>query len=312
MGVVERHPNADVLIENDKIVAVGKHLESEVAEIIDVSGKVIVPGFVDPHTHLVWSGSREHELEWKLQGRTYQEILANGGGILRTVKETQNSKEEELQQESLIRFKNAIRSGSTTIEIKSGYGLEEETELKQLRVANWLGNLGLAETVVTFMGAHALPEGEDRRSYISFVCSMLPEIRELADFCDNIRSDLGGQVPKILESLEKHVINLAADIAMKIVADLPIDKTMVERVVKDALAKAEKEAEIVVLLHPEDLDLLTQGDSELLDESHGAGEVLFKASSEVTRGGCLLDTHYGIVDARRETKADLLKQAVTV
>ena len=184
MGVVERHPNADVLIENDKIVAVGKNLESEVAEIIDVSGKVIVPGFVDPHTHLVWSGSREHELEWKLQGRTYQEILANGGGILRTVKETRNSKEEELQQESLIRFKNAIRSGSTTIEIKSGYGLEEETELKQLRVANWLGNLGLAETVVTFMGAHALPEGADRRSYISFVCSMLSEIRELADFCD--------------------------------------------------------------------------------------------------------------------------------
>ena len=135
--------------------------------------------------------------------------------------------------------------------------------------------------------------------------------KELADFCDNIRSDLGGQVPKILESLEKHVINLAADIAMKIVADLPIDKTMVERVVKDALAKAEKEAEIVVLLHPEDLDLLTQGDSELLDDSHGAGKVLFKASSEVTRGGCLLDTHYGIVDARRETKADLLKQAVT-
>ena len=136
--------------------------------------------------------------------------------------------------------------------------------------------------------------------------------KELADFCDNIRSDLGGQVPKILESLEKHVINLAADIAMKIVADLPIDKTMVERVVKDALAKAEKEAEIVVLLHPEDLDLLTQGDSELLDESHGAGKVLFKESSEVTRGGCLLDTHYGIVDARRETKVDLLKQAVTV
>ena len=136
MGVVERHPNADVLIENDKIVAVGKNLESEVAEIIDVSGKVIVPGFVDPHTHLVWSGSREHELEWKLQGRTYQEILANGGGILRTVKETRNSKEEELQQESLIRFKNAIRSGSTTIEIKSGYWLEEEIFFDQNNIDN--------------------------------------------------------------------------------------------------------------------------------------------------------------------------------
>ena len=135
--------------------------------------------------------------------------------------------------------------------------------------------------------------------------------KELAAFCDNIRSELGGQVPKILESLEKHVINLAADIAMKIVADLPIDKTMVESVVKDALAKAEKDAEIVVHLHPHDLELLTQGNSELLEESPAAGKVLFKASSEVTRGGCLLDTHYGIVDARRETKADLLKQAVT-
>ena len=184
MGVVERHSNTDVLIENDKIVAIGKNLESEVAEIIDVSGKVIVPGFVDPHTHLVWSGSREHELEWKLQGRTYQEIFADGGGILRTVKETRNSEEEELQQESLIRFKNAVKSGSTTIEIKSGYGLEEETELKQLRVANWLGSLGLAETAVTFMGAHAIPEGTDRSSYVSFVCDLLPEIRNLADFCD--------------------------------------------------------------------------------------------------------------------------------
>lgn len=135
--------------------------------------------------------------------------------------------------------------------------------------------------------------------------------KELADFCENIRSDLGNQVPKILESLEKHVINLAADIATKIVADLPIDKTLVESVVKDALTKAEKDAEIVVLLHPEDLKLLTQGDSEFLKDSQGGNKVLFKPSSDVTRGGCLLDTHYGLVDARRETKAKLLKKAVT-
>jgi flagellar assembly protein FliH len=136
--------------------------------------------------------------------------------------------------------------------------------------------------------------------------------KELADFCENIRNDLGTQVPKMLESLEKHVINLAADIATKIVADLPIDKTLVESVVKDALAKAEKDAKIVVLLHPDDLDLLTQGDSELLDDTQGTDKVLFKPSSDVTRGGCLLDTHYGLVDARRETKAKLLKQAVMV
>ena len=184
MGEIERHSNTDILVNEDKIVKLGKNLTSDDAEVIDVSGKVIVPGFVDPHTHLVWSGSREHELEWKLKGRTYQEILANGGGILRTVKETRKSEEEELQQESLIRFNNAIRHGSTTIEIKSGYGLEKETELKQLKVANWLGSLGLADTVVTFMGAHALPEGADRRSYLLDVIDMLSDIRELADYCD--------------------------------------------------------------------------------------------------------------------------------
>ena len=184
MGKIERHSNTDILVNEDKIVKLGKNLTSDDAEVIDVSGKVVVPGFVDPHTHLVWSGSREHELEWKLKGRTYQEILANGGGILRTVKETRKSEEEELQQESLIRFNNAIRHGSTTIEIKSGYGLEKETELKQLKVANWLGSLGLADTVVTFMGAHALPEGADRRSYLLDVIDMLSDIRELADYCD--------------------------------------------------------------------------------------------------------------------------------
>ena len=184
MDKIERHPNTDILIDGDKIVDIGKNLSSDGADVIDVSGKVIMPGFVDPHTHLVWSGSREHELEWKLKGRTYQEILAAGGGILRTVKETRKSDEEQLQQESLIRFKNAIKHGSTTIEIKSGYGLEKETEIKQLKVANWLGSLGLAETVITFMGAHAIPEGIDRRSYILEVIDMLSDVRELADFCD--------------------------------------------------------------------------------------------------------------------------------
>ena len=184
MGRVKIYPNADVLIEDDKIVAVGSNLESPSAEVVDVTGKVILPGFVDPHTHLVWSGSREHELEWKLQGRSYQEILADGGGILRTVKETRNSEEEELQQESLIRFRSAVKHGSTTVEIKSGYGLEKETELKQLRVANWLGSLGLAETITTFMGAHAVPEGADRRYFVSDVISQLQDVRDLADFCD--------------------------------------------------------------------------------------------------------------------------------
>ena len=211
MDKIERHPKTDILIDGDKIVDIGKNLESDGADIIDVSGKVIMPGFVDPHTHLVWSGSREHELEWKLKGRTYQEILADGGGILRTVKETRKSNEEELQQESLIRFKNAIKHGSTTIEIKSGYGLEKETELKQLKVANWLGSLGLAETVITFMGAHAIPERIDRRSYILEVIDMLSDVRELADFCDVFCEDGAFTVDesrKVLEAAMQHGFGL--------------------------------------------------------------------------------------------------------
>ena len=184
MSQVVRHPHADVLIDGNQIVEVGQNLDPSNSKVIDVSGKVIVPGFVDPHTHLVWSGSREHELEWKLEGRTYQEILADGGGILRTVGETRKASKEDLQSESLIRLKNAVRHGTTTIEIKSGYGLEKETEIKQLEVANWLGTLGLAETVVTYMGAHAIPEDMDRYTYVASVSENLEELRNLAEFCD--------------------------------------------------------------------------------------------------------------------------------
>ena len=132
-----------------------------------------------------------------------------------------------------------------------------------------------------------------------------------ADCFKNMQDDLGGQVPRMLQSLEKHVINLAADIAMKIVAGTPVDKSMVETVVKDALAKAEKDTDVVVLLNEADLELLSQADSELLQRTHGSSEVVFKASPEVSRGGCLLETRYGTVDARIETKADVLKKAVT-
>ena len=184
MGQVVRHSHADVLIDGNQIVEVGQNLDPSNSKVIDVSGKVIVPGFVDPHTHLVWSGSREHELEWKLEGRTYQEILADGGGILRTVGETRKASKEDLQSESLIRLKNAVRHGTTTIEIKSGYGLEKETEIKQLEVANWLGTLGLAETVVTYMGAHAIPDDMDRYTYVASVSENLEELRKLAEFCD--------------------------------------------------------------------------------------------------------------------------------
>ena len=184
MGRIELHTRSDVAIRNGRIVEVGRKLDYPDAETIDARGKVVVPGFVDPHTHLVWAGSREHELEWKLQGRSYQDILADGGGILRTVRETRAADEEELREQSLKRLRNATRTGTTTIEVKSGYGLQREEELKQLRVARWLGEQGLAEVVSTFMGAHALPDDTSRAEYLEQLEQMLPDAAELAEYCD--------------------------------------------------------------------------------------------------------------------------------
>ena len=211
MGVVERRANTDVLIEGDKIIKVAKNIEAPSAKIIDARGKVIVPGFVDPHTHLVWAGSREHELEWKLKGKSYQEILADGGGILRTVKETRSISEDELKKQTLKRFKKAIECGTTTIEIKSGYGLEEDTELKQLRVANWLKSLNLADIVVTFMGAHAFPEDLNKFEYISEVVRMLPLVKDLAEYCDVFCEDGAFTVEE-----SREILNVAKSLGFKL------------------------------------------------------------------------------------------------
>lgn len=211
MGVVERRANTDILIEGDKIIKVAKHIEAPGAEVIDVTGKVVVPGFVDPHTHLVWAGSREHELEWKLKGKSYQEILADGGGILRTVRETRAVHESELREQTLKRFKKAVQFGTTTIEIKSGYGLDEDTELKQLRVANWLKSLNLADTVVTFMGAHAFPEGLSKVEYVSEVIRILPLVKDLAEYCDVFCEEGAFTVDE-----SKEILNAAKSLGFKL------------------------------------------------------------------------------------------------
>ena len=176
---------ADIAIVDDIIVAVGRDLNYPDAAVLDASEMVVVPGFVDSHTHIVFAGSREHELIWKLEGKSYQDILAEGGGIMRTVNETRAASEDELKKQSLQRFRQAVKHGTTTIEIKSGYGLELDTEIRQLRVAKWLGEQGLAEVVSTFMGAHAFPPNVDRTQYISTIIDeMLPAVQELAEYCD--------------------------------------------------------------------------------------------------------------------------------
>ncbi|MGM0860592.1 MAG: imidazolonepropionase [Bacillota bacterium] len=183
--------DAVVGIDNQKIVFAGKkgaEAEYAAADIIDCGGRLVTPGLVDPHTHLVFGGSREKELNLKIQGMSYLDILAQGGGILSTVKHTREASEEGLLQKGHFHLKRMLSYGTTTAEVKSGYGLEKETEFKQLRVAKKLHESQPIDLVSTFMGAHAIPP-EDKDSpdeFLDRMLELLPEIKEkeLAAFAD--------------------------------------------------------------------------------------------------------------------------------
>lgn len=185
LGMVE---NGYVLVEKGRIVEVGKmrKVEWQMLEI-DCQGCVVLPGFVDPHTHLVFGGWRADEFETRLKGKSYKEIAEAGGGIISTVRATRQSSEEELYHRSLKLLKEMISWGTTTVEIKSGYGLSCEDELKILRVAQRLGESGLVTVVPTFLGAHSVPEDVAKADYIAAVISnMIPRVAAegLAKFCD--------------------------------------------------------------------------------------------------------------------------------
>jgi imidazolonepropionase len=158
-------------------------------DTIDASGKSVLPGFVDSHTHLVFGGYRADEYAWRLKGDSYMDILQRGGGILSTVAATRGASREELTQAGLKRLDSMLAFGVTTVEGKSGYGLDRATEIKQLEVMADLDRLHPLDVVPTFMGAHAvLPEHKGREdAYIDFLLrEVVPEVasRRLAEFCD--------------------------------------------------------------------------------------------------------------------------------
>ena len=177
-----------------KITHVGKSTEIEKlcdgeTEVIDARGGVVLPGFVDAHTHLVFAGNRLDDFEARARGETYEQIAKRGGGIQTTVRATRAASEDELCALAKKRASWFLQNGTTTVEAKSGYGLTLEDELKILRVIQRIGKETPLETVPTFLGAHAVPAEfrEDRAGYISLIIEeMLPRIarEKLAKYCD--------------------------------------------------------------------------------------------------------------------------------
>jgi imidazolonepropionase len=165
----------------------------------------VLPGFVDPHTHLVFAGDRSEEFDRRLRGEPYEQILEGGGGILSTVAETRAASERELFDEAAARVWRMMANGTTTVEVKSGYGLDTETELRMLCVANRLDEMLPMDVVPTFLGAHVLPleSRADRDAYVELVCgSMLDACAPLARFCDVFCDDAAFSVAEARRILE--------------------------------------------------------------------------------------------------------------
>jgi imidazolonepropionase len=205
-----------VIVDAGKSDSVLKEHDATGVEKIDASGKVVMPGLVDPHTHLVYAGSREFELELKAKGKGYLDILLAGGGIYRTVKETRAASKEELFEQSARRLESMLAHGSTTIEAKSGYGLDKDVELRILETVKALDEKYPVSLVPTFLGAHVLaPEFRDRPDdYIDFIITdVLPEVsrRKLAEFCD-VFCEKGVFTPQ----QSKKVLLAAKDLGMKL------------------------------------------------------------------------------------------------
>jgi len=182
-----------VAISNEGIEYVGKTDEvikkveiTPKTEIIDATGKLVMPGFVDPHTHLVFAGTRETEFELRLKGLSYEEIAKRGGGIKNTVRATREASEQELLALAKIRLDRILEWGTTTVEIKSGYGLDFENEMKLLRVIHELNRIHPMEIASTFLGAHEVPEEQSKAEYINLIKGMIVEVSKmsLAEFCD--------------------------------------------------------------------------------------------------------------------------------
>jgi len=216
LGLIE---NGAVLVRDEKIVAVGPSGELRAAypgePTLDAAGCVLLPGFVDPHTHLIWGGDRAREFEMRLEGAKYLDILAAGGGIISTVRQTRTASMEALIAQARPRLLRMFAHGTTTVEAKTGYGLQTATELRLLKALLALDDEGPVDIAITFLGAHAIaPEyKDDPQGYTDLICcTMLPLVQQwwqthaprlplpfVDIFCENKAFDLA-QSRQVLEA----------------------------------------------------------------------------------------------------------------
>ena len=183
---------AVILVVDGKIMEISGEEKAESlkksynAISIDAKGRTVMPGLIDSHTHVVYGGTREEEFYMKVRGKSYLEILSSGNGIYRTVEQTREMTENRIFSESLSRVYDAIFSGTTTMEIKTGYGLTLESEMKMMNVIERLSSLGLMNVVPTFLPLHAIPKGMTEKSYVHEVVEkMLPKFLGRAAYVDS-------------------------------------------------------------------------------------------------------------------------------
>lgn len=182
LNIVE---DAIVVIKDGKVVYAGAKTDDyEAKETIDAEGKIVSPALVEPHTHIVHGGSREHEMSMKRQGVDYLTILEQGGGILNTVKQTREASFDELLNKASVNMTRMIQHGVLTVESKSGYGLDRENELKQLKVSKALEEKFPVLMRHTFLGPHAIPKGRQAEEFLQEMTDLLDEVKDYADFAD--------------------------------------------------------------------------------------------------------------------------------
>ena len=185
MGSLSLLSPGSLVINEGVIVDIGTTVNYRGKLVLDATGKTVMPGFIDSHTHVVFAGSREFELDMKLNGFTYMDILKKGGGIFYTVEQTRKATHDQLIKESTSRLNTMLAHGTTTCEAKSGYGLDTASERKILTIQKELNETHPIDVLSTFLGAHAVPQEYNAHDYVDLVINeMLPEVAPLAQFCD--------------------------------------------------------------------------------------------------------------------------------